>query len=128
MNNDDTIALRVKMGFATFLITQHSRKLTERPINARFINQRERLAMNGKNTAWKTTMIPIPNWVIKNLDNFGNCALPNNLMKHSILGLEKALERKTGIKTKIRKAKFPIYDKFGNVERYDDYLIAEEVR
>ena len=75
--------------------------------------------------------IVLPKWVYKNLDKFGNCALPNVCNEMNKRDLEKHLSKVMGVKVEVRVAHFK--DEKNDYaplkkETINDYLVAEEKR
>lgn len=76
-------------------------------------------------------MIVLPNWVYRNLNRFGNCALPDVCNKMNTTSLKQHLSRKMGFKVNIREAIFIDSDKYGvsdqRATKEKHYLIAEAI-
>ena len=71
--------------------------------------------------------IELPSWVYGVLEKQHNVALPNSCMKMNRDSLRVHLQRKTGLKIKIRKAEIRYLDNFKYVKEttIKPYLIAE---
>lgn len=76
--------------------------------------------------------IVLPNWVYRNLNDFGNCALPNICNDMEIPSLERHLTNKMGVKIKVRVAYMreekTLYTPLKKSYGLTKYLIAEEKR
>lgn len=77
----------------------------------------------------------IPAWVVKNLKEYGNCALPNAYTNKNRAKLIEKLEKATGEKISIRECKYNHKEdyKFGSLNRKPIqhttiYLVAEVKR
>ena len=71
--------------------------------------------------------IKLPEWVYKNLEDYGNCALPNWCNDIEKKDLEKHLSEKTGLKIVLRDADFvKVESTSKKLEINQHYYIAEE--
>ena len=73
--------------------------------------------------------IKLPEWVYRNIDEYGNCALPNECLEMDADLLVAHLREKSGRPITLRKCEFIDSDlKTYKREKISEYLIAEDRR
>ena len=77
-----------------------------------------------------TTKIEITKWVIANLEEHDNCALPNHLTYVDRNWLITTLSRKVGAKIRVRECEFTHNDPhtITKTHKVSTYLVAEVVK
>ena len=85
--------------------------------------------MTPTDTQQTTPKIKLPEWVYRNLKEYGNCALPNECNTMDLTELTRHLRAKSKRPITIRKCEFVDSDlKTYKREKVSEYLIAEDRR